>query len=78
MVMKFSSRRPLTDEEEAEIQRMIASDPDNPEITEEQAKELRPFAEVFPELAEAMAKEIGDRRRAESANRRSASASTPR
>jgi hypothetical protein len=30
MPRKFSSKRPLTDEEEAEIQGMIASDPDNP------------------------------------------------
>jgi uncharacterized protein (DUF4415 family) len=49
---KFSSKRPLTDEEEAEIQRMIASDPDNPELTDEQIAGLRPFDEVFPALAE--------------------------
>src|ERR1700733_5919998 len=30
---KFSATRPLTDDEEAEIQRMIASDPDNPELS---------------------------------------------
>ena len=33
---KFSAKRPLTDNEEAEIQRMIESDPDNPEPTDEQ------------------------------------------
>lgn len=49
---KFSAKRTLTDDEEAEIQRMIASDPDNPELTEEQIAGLRPFAEVFPALAE--------------------------
>ncbi len=49
---KFSAKRPLTDDEEAEIQRMIASDPDNPELTDEQIAGLRPFAEVFPVLAE--------------------------
>lgn len=43
---KFSSERPLTDKEEAEIQRMIASDPDNPEITDEQAKHPMTFAEA--------------------------------
>lgn len=43
---------PITDEEEAEIQRMIAEDPDNPEATDEELAEFRPFAEVFPELAE--------------------------
>ena len=36
MPRKFSAKRPLTDAEEAEIQRMIASDPDNPELTDEQ------------------------------------------
>jgi uncharacterized protein (DUF4415 family) len=48
---KFSARRPLTDDAEAEIQRMIASDPDNPELTDEQIAELRPFAELLPALA---------------------------
>jgi hypothetical protein len=45
---KFSAKRPLTDDEEADIQRMIASDPDNPELTDEQIDRLRPFAELFP------------------------------
>jgi len=49
---KFSSKRPLTAAEEAEIQRMIASDPDNPELTDEQIAGLRPFAEALPALAE--------------------------
>ncbi len=49
---KFSAKRPLTDDEEAEIQRMIASDPDNPELTDDQIAGLRPFAEVLPALAE--------------------------
>ncbi|MFN4205274.1 MAG: BrnA antitoxin family protein [Agrobacterium albertimagni] len=56
---KFSSKRPLTDEEEAEIQAMIASDPDNPEITEEELKGFRPFREVFPDLAEAIDRKLG-------------------
>src|SRR5208283_845372 len=51
---KFSSKRPLTDDEEAEIQRMIASDPDNPELNDEQIAGLRPFAEVLPALAESI------------------------
>jgi uncharacterized protein (DUF4415 family) len=51
---KFSAKRPLTDDEEAEIQRMIASDPDNPELTDEQIAGLRAFAEVFPALAESI------------------------
>ncbi len=45
---KFSAKRPLTDDEEADIQRMIASDPDNPELTDDQIARLRPFAEPFP------------------------------
>ena len=49
---KFSAKRPLTDDEESEIQRMIASDPDNPELADDQIARLRPFAEVLPALAE--------------------------
>ena len=41
---------PLTDEDEARIQAGIAADPDNPELTEEQMAELRPFGEVCPDL----------------------------
>lgn len=51
MTKKFASRRPLTDSEEADIQSMIASDPDNPELTNEQIAKAKPFAEVFPDLA---------------------------
>lgn len=43
--------RPITDEEEARIQAGIAQDPDNPEWTEEDFRNARPFAEVFPEWA---------------------------
>jgi len=57
--IKFSSKRPLTDEEEAEIQRMIASDPDNPELTDEQLKQGRPFKEVFPDLYESIQRSRG-------------------
>jgi uncharacterized protein (DUF4415 family) len=45
---------PLTDEEEAEIQRQIAADPDAPEATDEQLAQAKPFAEVFPDLAESI------------------------
>jgi uncharacterized protein (DUF4415 family) len=38
----------LTDEEEAEIQAHIASDPDNPELTEEDFARMRPAREVLP------------------------------
>jgi hypothetical protein len=43
---------PLSDEEEARVQRGIAADPDNPEWTAEDFKRAKPFAEVFPDLAE--------------------------
>jgi uncharacterized protein (DUF4415 family) len=42
---------PITDEEEERIQAGIALDPDNPEITAEEFKLARPFAEVLPELS---------------------------
>ena len=41
-----------TDEEEAEIQRQIAEDPDAPEWTEEDWARARPAIEVDPELVE--------------------------
>jgi hypothetical protein len=44
--------RPLSDEEEARVQRGIAADPDNPEWATDDFKRAKPFAEVFPELAE--------------------------
>ncbi|MDZ7909818.1 MAG: BrnA antitoxin family protein [Gemmobacter sp.] len=37
---------------EAEIQRMIASDPENPEWQDDELARARPFAEAFPALAE--------------------------
>lgn len=59
MTRKFSSARPLTDAEEAEIQAMIASDPDNPELTEAEIADLRPFRDVFPDLAESIDRKLG-------------------
>ena len=59
MRKKFAADRPLTDAEEAEIQAMIASDPDNPELTDEQIAQAKPFAEVFPELAASIRKGRG-------------------
>jgi uncharacterized protein (DUF4415 family) len=49
----------ITDEEEARIQAGIALDPDNPELTEEEFKNARPFAEVFPELAASIKRSRG-------------------
>ena len=55
------SKRPLSDAEEARVQRMIASDPDNPEWTNEDFARAKPFAEAFPALAEEMRKNAGGR-----------------
>lgn len=59
MGIKFSSDRPLTNKEEAEIQKMIASDPDNPELTDEQLKQGKSFSEAFPDLAESIKRSRG-------------------
>ncbi len=59
------SKKPLTDAEEAEIQRMIHSDPDNPEWTAEDFAKAVPFIEAFPALAEAMRKNIAGRPKSE-------------
>jgi uncharacterized protein (DUF4415 family) len=50
---------PLTDEDEARVQAGIASDSDNPELTDEQIAAARPFAEVFPALSEAIKRARG-------------------
>jgi uncharacterized protein (DUF4415 family) len=42
--------RPLTDEEEAEIQKEIAADPDDSDVTDEELTQARPFKDVFPDL----------------------------
>ncbi|ACB96735.1 BrnA antitoxin family protein [Beijerinckia indica] len=49
---KHSRIRRLGDAEEAKIQDQIASDPDDFEPTDEELANARPFAEVFPHLAE--------------------------
>ncbi|MBB4568204.1 BrnA antitoxin family protein [Rhizobium leucaenae] len=59
MVSKFSSRRPLDEGEEAEIQKIIASDPDAPEATDEQLAQAKPFAEAFPDLMESIKRARG-------------------
>jgi uncharacterized protein (DUF4415 family) len=47
--MKRTLRRP-TDEEEARIQRGIALDPDNPELTDADWAQMRPASEVHPDI----------------------------
>ena len=50
---------------EDQIQRMISSDPDAPEATDEQLAQAKPFTEAFPSLAEAMRKNVGGRPKAD-------------
>jgi uncharacterized protein (DUF4415 family) len=45
--------------DEAEIQAMIASDPDAPEATDEQLAAARPFSEAYPALAKKMRRAAG-------------------
>jgi uncharacterized protein (DUF4415 family) len=49
----------LMPEEEARIQRSIANDPDNPELTDAEIASLKPFEEVFPALAESIKRARG-------------------
>lgn len=56
------TRKHLTEDQ---IQRMIASDPDAPEATDEQIAQARPFGEAFPALSDAMRKNAGGRPKAE-------------
>jgi len=50
--------RELSDEEEAAIQRGIALDPDNPEMSPEEIRSMRPAREVLPpEFFEMVAQE---------------------
>jgi len=63
MTVKYPANRPLTDEEEAEIQAMIASDPDAPELTDEELARMRPAREVMPpEFFEAIQRGREERR----------------
>lgn len=61
--MTEKKHKPISDAEEARIQKMIASDPDAPEATDEQIAEAKPFAEAFPALADKMRKNVGGRPR---------------
>lgn len=56
------TRKRLTEDQ---IQRMIASDPDAPEATDEQLAQAKPFDEAFPALADAMRKNVGGRPKSE-------------
>ncbi|TPL93621.1 BrnA antitoxin family protein [Mesorhizobium sp. B2-3-12] len=50
---------PLTDAEEAELQRQIAADPDDVEATDEELAQAKPFSEAFPELFESIKRARG-------------------
>jgi uncharacterized protein (DUF4415 family) len=50
---------PLTPKDEVRIQAQIASDPDNPELTDAEIASLKPFTEVFPTLAESIKRARG-------------------
>ena len=52
---------PISDEEEARIQAMIAADPDDEAATGEQLAQARPFTEAFPELAQTLRRSAGGR-----------------
>lgn len=56
------TKMPLT---EADIQAMIASDPDAPEATDAQLAKAVPFSKAFPALAEEMRKSVGGRPKVE-------------
>lgn len=49
----------ISDEEEARIQAGIASDPDNPELTDTDIAALKPFRDVFPALAASIKRSRG-------------------
>ena len=51
----------ISDAEEARIQKMIASDPDSPELTDDDMASAKPFAEAFPKIAETMRRNVGGR-----------------
>jgi uncharacterized protein (DUF4415 family) len=63
MGTKFEHLPPISDAEEKRIQEGIAQDPDNPELTGEEMARMRPFREVFPDLAASIDREIAKRGR---------------
>jgi uncharacterized protein (DUF4415 family) len=55
----MTKHRRLTAAEEAAIQKRIAADPDAPEASDEELAQARPFADVFPALAESIKRSRG-------------------
>lgn len=62
MVNKARKIRMLTPEEDAEINRQIAADPDDFELDEEWFKEAKPSAEIIPDILERYHREQEDLR----------------
>ena len=61
--MTDGKQLPISDAEEARIQKMIAEDPYAPEASDEEIAKAKPFAEAFPTLAANMRKNVGGRPR---------------
>jgi uncharacterized protein (DUF4415 family) len=55
----MSKLRTLSSDEEAEIQAQIAADPDDEDLTPAQFAQAKPFAEVFPEIADSIRRSVG-------------------
>lgn len=51
--------RPLTDQEEADIQRQIAEDPDDADSTDAELRQGKPFEEALPALMESIRRSRG-------------------
>ncbi|KQR78287.1 BrnA antitoxin family protein [Rhizobium sp. Leaf341] len=58
-VRNARAKKEWTDADEAKVQRQIAADPDDAEITDEQARQRMTFAEALPELAESIKRSRG-------------------
>lgn len=59
MKPRYPKSRPLTDQEEREIQAKIAADPDAPEATDAQIAQAKPFADALPGLAQSIKRSRG-------------------
>lgn len=60
---KFKHLVDISDEEDAAITAAALADPDNPPLTDEELANMKPFREVFPDLAASIDREIARRGR---------------
>ncbi len=51
----------ISDAEQDRIQKMIASDPDSPKMTDDDMASAKPFTDAFPKIAETMRRNVGGR-----------------